>query len=222
MAGSPESRLGQPTAGSLHDVAREKIKARILAGEFAAGAPLSEELIAAELKMSRTPVRQAFQELVSAGLLDRVPGRGVVVSRIDLHHVLDIFEVQQCLLEWAVERLCQHPGVDLAVVLEAYRRQLEAVERSDFATVRSHARRMDVALVAATGNREMERYMRGISDLLLHAASQALATRDVYEEAIREHGEIIDAIQACDVERAKRATRVHFEGMLRRLGGQRR
>lgn len=207
------------TKSSLQETAREETKARILRGEFAAGTPLSEEIVAAELDMSRTPVRQAFQELVVLGLLERVHGRGVVVSRVDLQRTLDIIEVQQCLLEWALRRLCAMPTILLQEAIDAFERQRAGAEKNDYLTVRVEARRMDVALVTATGNREMERYMREISDLLLHAASQALVTPEVYQEAIREHGEILEALRAQDVDRATKATQVHFDGIHRRLRG---
>jgi DNA-binding FadR family transcriptional regulator len=95
------------------------------------------------------------------------------------------------------------------------------VERGEYTTVRIEARRMDVALVAATGNREMERYMRDISNLLLHAATQALDSSDEYQEAMREHGEILNAVRTRGADRAREATKAHFDGILRRLSGYR-
>lgn len=205
---------------SLQDTARDAIKYKILNGELLAGAPLSEEILAHQLNMSRTPVRQGMQELVVLGLLDRLPGRGVVVSRIDLRHAVEIIEIQHCLVEWAAVKLCSHvaDAAAMAVVEDAYARQLMALESGDMATVRLESRRMDVALVAATGNREMEKQIRAISDLLLHAATQALGSASLYRDAVKEHGAILAALGMGRIEGVREAVQSHFVGVRSRLG----
>src|SRR5690606_15285089 len=115
----------------------------ILLGELPAGAPLSEEVLARELNMSRTPVRHALQDLVAQGLLERARGRGAVVRRIDVRKMLDIIEVQECLLGWCIPRLCESTELNLAAVLEAYENQLAAVESGDNRVVLLESRRMD-------------------------------------------------------------------------------
>ncbi|HEX7040056.1 MAG TPA: GntR family transcriptional regulator [Trueperaceae bacterium] len=206
-------------SGSLQDVAREAIKERILLGELPAGSPLSEEGLARELNMSRTPVRHALQDLVAQGLLERTPGRGAVVRRIDIKKMLDIIDVQECLLVWCVPRLCDLPDVDLSAVKDAYAKQLAGLASGDNRAVLLESRRMDTHLVGLTGNQEMVRYMREISDLLVHAASQMVSSREKLTQAVSEHGEIIDAIEARDKRRAREAIEVHLAGVKRRFLG---
>lgn len=206
---------------SLPDVARAAIKERVLLGELPAGMPLSEVMLAQELNMSRTPVRQALQDLVAQGLLERVPGRGVLVSRIDVRKMLDIIGVQECLLTWCVPRLCDTTDLDIAAVAEAYQHQLAGAENGDNRQVLLESRRMDTLLVGLTGNQEMVRYMREISDLLILAAAQAVTSREKLAQAVREHGEIIDALVARDKARAMRAVDLHCAGVRRRFLGLR-
>lgn len=203
--------------GSRQDEAREKVKAWILDGVLPAGAPLSEEVLAAELGMSRTPVRQALQELIAAGLAERLGVRGVAVSRIDFHRVLDIVEAQHCLLEWSVVRLCQQRVGAPDSAKACLDRQYEAVQSHDYSSLRKEARHMDVAIIAATRNRELERGIRAISDLLLHAATQSLSNEQQYRDALAEHRGIIDALDSLDASAARAAVQEHFEGVLHRL-----
>lgn len=202
---------------SLQVRAREAIKQRILTGIYPAGTPLSEEALASELDMSRTPVRQALQELAGQGLLEHVPGRGVSVSRVDIRKMLDIIEVQQCLLEWCAPRICKLADVDLSPVIDAFEQQLAAAKEGDATAILYEARRMDMALVTLTGNQEMVRIMQAISDLLVHAASQAFSSAEKYEQAIREHRAIIDALRQQDAEGALAAVQTHCDGIRRRL-----
>lgn len=207
------------STGSLQDVAREAIKERVLLGEFSAGSPLSEEGLARELNMSRTPVRHALQELVALGLLERTHGRGAVVRRIDLKKMLDIIDVQECLLVWCVPRLCEISDLDLGAVKEAYTKQQTGLDNGDNRAVLLESRRMDTVLVGLTGNQEMVRYMREISDLLVHAASQMVSSREKLAQAVSEHGQIISAIEASDKASAQKAIETHLAGVKRRFLG---
>ena len=65
---SPSSSLTEEIA----DVVRE----RILKGEYEIGEKIKENQIAAELRVSRTPVREAFKLLENEGLIDYIPNRG--------------------------------------------------------------------------------------------------------------------------------------------------
>lgn len=205
--------------GSLQDVARETLKERILLGELPAGSPLSEELLARELNMSRTPVRHALQDLVTLGLLERVPGRGAVVRRIDVRRMIDIIDVQEWLLAWCIPRLCNSSDMNLDDVIGSYENQLAGIESGDNRTVLLESRRMDTLLVGLPGNHEMVRYMREISDLLVHAASQLVSSREKLAQAVAEHGEIIDALLARDETRALKAAQTHLAGVKRRFLG---
>lgn len=205
--------------GSLQTAAYQTIKNRILAGDLATGTFLSEEALAAELNMSRTPVRQAMLELVNRGLLERVPGRGMSVSRIDVGKMLDIIELQQCLLEWCIPHLFKNSTTDLTPMLDAFEKQLEGVRRNDFVEVLIQARRMDIALTELAGNQQMIRIMKEISDLLVHAASQVLSSPERLIKAVHEHEVIINALRERDVDKALAAVRQHCTGIRQRLMG---
>jgi DNA-binding GntR family transcriptional regulator len=68
---------------SLAGQAADRIRDRIVKGDFQLGEALSETTLAAELGISKTPVREAFLLLKTEGLVDVVPQRGTFVFRID-------------------------------------------------------------------------------------------------------------------------------------------
>src|ERR1700727_459842 len=69
-------------------------KERLLDGRFAAGALLSENEIARELGISRTPVREAFLLLEAEGLLELYPRRGALVTPISPTESDDLWEAR--------------------------------------------------------------------------------------------------------------------------------
>ncbi|MFQ5971756.1 MAG: GntR family transcriptional regulator [Alphaproteobacteria bacterium] len=91
-------------AKSLTDQAAEQIRARIVGGEFELGAPLSENTLAAELGVSKTPVREALLRLRMEGLVSILPRRGTVVFDMTADEIRELGELRET-LELAALRL---------------------------------------------------------------------------------------------------------------------
>lgn len=91
-------------AKSLTEQAVEQIRSRIVGGEFELGAPLSENTLAAELGVSKTPVREALLRLKMDGLVSIVPQRGTVVFDMTAREIRELGELRET-LELAALRL---------------------------------------------------------------------------------------------------------------------
>ena len=61
---------------TLSDEIADIVRDRILRGEYRIGEKIKETSIAEELTVSRTPIREAFKQLESEGLIDYIPNRG--------------------------------------------------------------------------------------------------------------------------------------------------
>lgn len=89
---------------SLTEQAAEALRGRIVQGAFQLGEPLSENALAAELGVSKTPVREALMELRRDGLVEIHPQRGTFVFTMTAEQVLQISEMRG-ILETAALRL---------------------------------------------------------------------------------------------------------------------
>jgi DNA-binding GntR family transcriptional regulator len=72
--------------------ARMAVEDDILSGRMKPGEPVDERAIAARLGMSRTPVREAIQQLASSGLIDVRPRQTALVKSLDPAVILELFE----------------------------------------------------------------------------------------------------------------------------------
>ena len=94
---------------SLTDEIADVVRERILKGEYEIGEKIKENQIASELKVSRTPIREAFKLLENEGLIDYIPNRGCFAKGFTKQDVDDIYAVREALEElavrWAVERI---------------------------------------------------------------------------------------------------------------------
>lgn len=98
----------QRFAGSTRAYSYQIIKDKILHLELEPGTKISEQEIADELKVSRTPVREAFMKLAEEELLDIIPQSGTIVSRINLAHVEEGRFIREKLEKEIVGLACEH------------------------------------------------------------------------------------------------------------------
>lgn len=80
---------------SLKTVAYSTIKQKIVTCEYAPGAFLNEELLTEELKISRTPIRDALSRLEQEGLIEIMPKKGITVTTLSFRDVNMIFEIRK-------------------------------------------------------------------------------------------------------------------------------
>jgi DNA-binding GntR family transcriptional regulator len=76
---------------SLTDEVYEYLSGKIIAGKYASGDWLRQEDISTLLGVSQTPVREALDRLVSSGLAERVPYRGVRVPLLEPKEIVEAF-----------------------------------------------------------------------------------------------------------------------------------
>lgn len=91
-------------AEALSDIAYRHITKKLMASELAAGQKISEQLIASECGISRTPVREAVRRLTEEGVLYQIPSSGTYVARLDRRQLIDAYEVRMAIECFALAR----------------------------------------------------------------------------------------------------------------------
>lgn len=89
-------------AEALNDIAYRLIIKKLMSAEWVAGQKISEQQIASECGVSRTPVREAVRRLTEEGLLYQIPSSGTYVARIDRRQIVDAYEVRMAIECFAV------------------------------------------------------------------------------------------------------------------------
>jgi len=104
---------------STREFSYNTLKAKILNLELEPGTKISEKEIADELKVSRTPVREAFMKLAQEDLLDIIPQSGTIVSRINLDSVEEGRFIREIVEKEIVKQACEHFSEDSLFRLES-------------------------------------------------------------------------------------------------------
>jgi DNA-binding GntR family transcriptional regulator len=96
----------QAEAVPVREKAYEYLKSSILSGRINPGKRLTEEHLAKELGISRTPIREALHKLESEGLIKPLPTRGFVASQDSKEEVEELFEIRAILEGYALRVIC--------------------------------------------------------------------------------------------------------------------
>jgi DNA-binding GntR family transcriptional regulator len=213
--------MAQLNVTSVVDQAYLAIRDRIDDGRLPRGTRLHQEDLAAELGVSRTPVREALRRLAAEGRVELLTNRGARVADIDPEGMPEPYEAR-LVIEPGAAALAARRGLTAA-----QRRQLHAAiaaQRAGAGDIqRSFAANRDfhLALVAASGNKILMQFAEHLWVARIGAAiyeQQAESTERMLLDA-DEHEALLDAVERGDARKAESLARRHVADALRRLTG---
>lgn len=208
---------------SMRQQAYQHIQRKILCGELPAGHVVSENTLAKEIGMSRTPVREAIRHLEQEGVLTQVPRYGTVVRQLSRRDLLELYELREALEPFAVAQAAGRVRPEDLRLLEklcdeikAIATELEASQQlvPDAAMMKrllSADLGFHLVLLRSSGNRRMMKIV-GDSRLLTGIFGTPRQTHhlEVLQETYRFHLRILKAVRSGDAEKAQEAMLAHI------------
>jgi DNA-binding GntR family transcriptional regulator len=163
------------------------------------GEALHEADLAARFKVSKTPVREALNQLAREGYLDVEPRRGYVVSPISLKDVQDVFQLR-LMVEPAAAGLAAERGDEeiLPTLQRLSRIEYRHGDPESYAAFLSANREFHTAVARATGNHRLASFVERLLEEMERFFHLGLDIRDSSEEMVHEHQELVDAIVGGD------------------------
>ncbi len=196
----------------LTNKAYNGIRKMLFHNELVAGQKIPFQELADEMEMSATPVIQALKFLEFQGIVRREPNKGYFIEPLDLEEVDELFRfrnlLELSLLHETIERLDEEAKASLAAAHKAY---LEAIN-GVFITKKLVAdMEFHMTIARLSGQKLKVRALRNSFDLLhlKYQTSLRYVTRSQSNE--NDHGLILDAIYAKDIEKASSLLSDHIE-----------
>jgi len=198
------------------EVAVDRLRDAIIAGDLALGQKLSEQRLADTLGISRSPVRDALAALQAEGLVNIVPKRGSFVFTPDDKEVDDICE-HRCILEKAAIR--KAIGSSHRALINGLSK---AIDKMDAAAQKDDAfqfikgdMEFHNAIIDNGGNRSIvATYKRTISPLMALRTHLFTIMNATVERSTEEHLAILTACRDKDIEAAERIIEIHAGHLL--------
>ncbi|MFG1361405.1 GntR family transcriptional regulator [Xanthobacter pseudotagetidis] len=200
---------------SAEEMVFQYLRKAILAGEITEQTPINQAEIAAALKVSRIPVRDALQRLQSVGLLVIQPNRRAVVPSFTISEINEIFEMRASLeglaARYAAENLTANDVAELAALAEMMRRlpDLDSYTRRHDAFHDLIGQRSGLARVRKETNR-----LREIVTPYIRIHGDVSHSAELDEET---HEALVDVFHKRDPDKAERAMANHIRGAGRQL-----
>jgi DNA-binding GntR family transcriptional regulator len=193
-----QSERGVQTAGVVRDSDRayQVLKSLIITAELKPGEVMNEKLLAGQIKIGRTPVREAIQRLGAEGLIQILPRRGILISNIGVHDMHDIlemrWELERIAAAWAAER---GEDSDFEAMGEILTKGAEAFGTQYYAL-------FDLAFHKAIGkaakNSQLESLIAHFHQLTLRLLYLNRTSQDILNGLHAQHRGILDVIRARD------------------------
>ncbi|WP_018750563.1 GntR family transcriptional regulator [Paenibacillus sanguinis] len=156
---------------SLVHTAYKVLKERIVEGHLMPGTMLSENELAEELQMSRTPVRNAITLLEAEGFVLSLKNRGVLVKEISSKEMMDMFETTLAMLAYALDMTKELSiQMNFEKLDEFVQKQMEAEKADDYLSYMKNSMLFFKAVISSINNRAMLDVMEGYCDKLAMAA----------------------------------------------------
>jgi len=190
----------------VHRVLRE----RIVSLDLAPGAAVSEGDLAAELGVSRTPVRESLILLAEEGLIHVYPQLGSFVARIDVQQVRDAQFIRE-----AVELAALHAAAARATPADvaALRALIAAQRKADATTFFTLDDDFHRSLMAAAGHESAWRIVGSAKGHLDRVRRLSLPIPNTIERLIDEHTDVVDHLEAGREPAAVAALQRHLRGV---------
>lgn len=206
---SREDLLGGGGRQTAHEYVRDVLRRAILNGDLPGGSRLVQAELAATLEVSTTPVREALRDLSVEGLVRFDPHRGAVVTEIDRDDLLDIYELRRLLephaMRQAVPQITDHL---LAQLRKVHQRMIDDPHSASFVDLN---RTFHMAIYEAGASPRLLSIIRSLEDAaVMYIGAAVKQVEGLREDANRDHGAILEALAARDVEAAVAAIDHHL------------
>ena len=200
----------RPTAAIIADQLRESI----ISGAFAPGDQINEAQVAAQLNVSRGPVREALHRLVQEGLLLARPNRGVFVKEVTSRDIAEVAEARE-VIECAAAEVITNRDVSArertAARLTAITVDMQAAaDARDWNRLRRSELQFHTALVDEGNNTRLARAYATLATESLICMAQGESAYPHPENVVPEHLAIIESLLAADMEAVHLALHDHL------------
>ncbi len=211
-----------PRSLTLRDEAYRYLKNLILSTQLAPGTLLIEEQIAAQLGISRTPLREVLARLENEGLVSRNMHRGTFVTQISMDDIRQLFEVRESLERLAARRAATSiPMEQLEAIDEQFRQSAPEIEQGKYERYYQSHRHLHQLILQSADNPLLIQIMNTLDDRIkrLQAIAGGQPERHVHQ-GFQEQTRLLQALLARDPAAAEEAISNHLQRARERIISQ--
>ena len=198
------------TPPSMQEIAFQAIKQAIMRNELLPGNYYSEQAVAKEMGMSKTPVHQALLDLENKGFVTLSPRKGFKVNTLSRKNIRDMFELRRALEKTVVLKTTPRLTTDNLRELETIVQEIKNTR--DPVDFQKHDRTFHRHLAYLSDNTYIINALNTVWDLSDWVGASILYNWGGYSKAAEEHMEVYEFMTAGDADKAAAAMERHLNG----------
>jgi len=205
------SMTEEQQAMPLRDAVFMSLRKAILTGKIKPGERLTEVKLGKILGTSRTPIREAIRLLEQENLVTIIPGSGARVSRMTVSDLQDVMEVRSALEQLSAGLACERiTEEEKAELYEAYNAFVRSTQSEDSIMIADADVRFHNLILKAAKNQKLGKILDGLADNIYRYRYEFIREDGHYEDLIREHKELYEAVISGNREVAEKSARSHI------------
>ena len=196
---------------SLHDNLIKNIRDMVLDGTLAPGQRLPERFLTEQFGVSRTPLREAIRALASEGTLELLPNRGARVTKVTKKEIDDLFEVMGVLESLSGELATKNAThSNIAEIRALHYQMVLHFTRKELVDYFHLNQRIHEKILEIAGNKVLTSIYQTLAFRIRRARYVANISEARWSEAVKEHKEILAALEAREGEKLGYLLRCHL------------
>jgi DNA-binding GntR family transcriptional regulator len=176
----------------INETAYLALREKIISGELAPGAPLSERAICEELEVSRTPLREAIKMLAREGLVEISATRRARVASLSLDEAANMLTLLAALEGLSGEQACQKISAKDIAYLETLQAAMRVShEQGDLAAYFDLNQKIHLEILRIADNKVLAEMFGNLNARLRHVRRRLNPTPGRWLQAVTEHEQIL-------------------------------
>lgn len=198
----------------LRQVIHDSLHSKIINNQLMPGDRLIESRIGKEFGASRTPVRDALQELSDEGLAKYFPRKGYIVAKISMKEALDLYEIRRVLEGAVMENLARKAkDEEIQALIEILSDMKKNLELNDFDKTRILIQKWNETAIEAIKNPNLYDYITNNNDKLNRLWSYLYRFDDIIREVVAYISRMATLIEARNTEDIFNESRENIDKM---------
>ena len=216
MTGMPNTKydsIKQP-AESKQMMAYYQIREDILNNTFPEGTVMVERKLCDIYHVSRSPIRNALQQLYHEGLLSFVPGKGMVVASFTTEDILEVYDLIELLQVYTVHAcIAKNPVATAEALKLALANMKETMAEGDIYQCTRWDQNFHQLLIEHAGNSRLKTIYQQLGYQQMRFMTTILDDSTLATRSLSEHQTILSAIEEKNPQAAEAAIREHYRNI---------
>jgi DNA-binding GntR family transcriptional regulator len=196
---TPAAVVPLPDQRTLAGPIAERLRELIIEGALKPGERLNERLLCEQLRVSRTPLREALRRLAHDGLVTLIANRGAFVSRMSPESVRESFEIMGALEALAGELACARITDAEIAEIDALTYEMRACHaRRDLPEYYRFNRAIHDRIAAAARNKLLDDMSHKLNLRIQNLRFRSNLDQNKWDSAVRDHQKMVELLRARD------------------------